>query len=360
MAGFLENIIRNQSFKTNAYINNLLEKARIEFGQDSCEYKGIYNQYFKIPQAVESELLNRRHYEAEITGGNFPKGLERLYKRSVVIDLLSACAAECVYCLRGYYDKFVLSNSEIKEIALYCANDEFLKEVLITGGDPLLSPSKLKSLITEIAAKAPNIKIIRIGTRLPVQDPIMIDSTLYSFFESMKKRFIIEIGLQVNHYFELQEQARKVICFLQNCGCKIYCQNVLLKDVNDNIETLTRLYDEIRYLGMSPHYIFHAVPMIGTGEFRTTVQKGLDLIKQLDSSGQISGRAKPLYALMTDVGKVILYHDTILGRDGKYLIIKTNYKISERMQWNPSYKLSDSASINSDNTISVRYQDTIE
>jgi lysine 2,3-aminomutase len=360
MAGFLDTIIKSQRFKTNSYINHLLEKAKDLHGEDSSEYKGIYNQYFKIPSLHKSDLTNRRHYEAAIIGENFPKGLERLYRRSVVIDLLSACVTECIYCLRGYYDKFVLSNSDLKEIVQYCANDKYLQEVLITGGDPFIAPNKLKYLITELALHAPNIKIIRIGTRLPVQDPENFDSTLFSFFQSMRSRFLFEIGLQVNHYFELQESAISVIQKLQIVGCRIYCQNVLLKDVNDNIETLVRLYDDVRYLGILPHYLFHAVPMIGTDDFRTSVQKGLDLISQLDNGGYLSGRGKPFYALMTDVGKVTLYHNSIIGREGNNLIIKTNYKFSERVTWNPSYRLPDSAIINSDNTITVRYLDSTD
>jgi lysine 2,3-aminomutase len=359
MAGFLENIIKTRNFKTNSYINNLLEKARDDHGEVSSEFKGIYNQYFKIPSATKSELVNRRHYEAAIVNENIPKGLERLYRRSVVIDLLSACVAECIYCLRGYYDKFVLSNSEIKEIVLYCAKEDQLQEVLITGGDPLISPVKLKFLITELALHAPNIKIIRIGTRLPVQDPENIDATIFPFFQSMSARFQFEIGLQVNHYFEFQHCAIDVIHRFKKAACTIYCQNVLLKDVNDDVETLVRLYDNIRYLGLMPHYLFHAVPMIGTDDFRTSVRKGIDLIRQLDNSGKISGRAKPYYALMTDVGKVTLYHDTIIGHEGKYLILKTNYKISDRLKWNPSYKLPATANVNRDDTITVKYLDAL-
>ncbi len=357
MAGFLDSIIKNQCCKTNRYINELLEKARKEFGEDSSEYKGIYHQYFKIPRNTKSLLKNRRHYEAEVSGTGIPHGIERLYRRSVVLDLLSACAAECVYCLRGYYDKFVLSGDQIKDVARYCGNDKFLQEVLITGGDPMIAPSKLKFLITELASVAPNIKIVRIGTRLPVQDPIMFDTSLFGFFESLKKRFIIEIGVQVNHYFELQEKTREIIGRLQVAGCRMYCQNVILKDVNDNLDALVKLYDEIRYLGLSPHYLFHAVPMIGTDDFRTSVQKGLDLIKQLETCGKISGRAKPFYALMTDVGKVTLYDGTIVGRQGNYILIKTNFKLSDRLLWNPSYKLPASAFLNEDNTITVKYLD---
>jgi lysine 2,3-aminomutase len=357
MAGFLEQIISTQKYKTNTYINFLLEEAHKKYGVTSSEYKGIFNQYFRVPKTDSSFLENKRHYEAEIHFEGIPKGLERLYRRSVVIDLLSACAAECIYCLRGYYEKFVLSNSEIKEIAEYCSKEKDLHEVLITGGDPFISPVKLKTLITELASKAPNIKIIRIGTRLPVQDPERFDKSYYSFFETLGKRFIFEIGCQINHYFELQPITKDILLNLQKAGCRLYSQNVLLKDVNDDIETLDRLYDELRYTGVLPHYFFHAVPMAGTDEFRTSVQKGISLARRLSSSGYVSGRAKPQYALMTDIGKVTLYHDTIIGKEGQNLLIKTEYNLKERQIWNPSYTLPDSAMENPDGTITVKYLD---
>ncbi|MFA5194747.1 MAG: hypothetical protein WC401_03005, partial [Bacteroidales bacterium] len=199
--------------------------------------------------------------------------------------------------------------------------------------------------------------IIRIGTRLPVQDPEMFDPSLFTFFESMKKRFIIEVALQANHYFEFQDKAKEVIIKLQKVGCRIYCQIVLLKDVNDDMATLIRLYDEIRYMGLSPYYLFHAIPIIGTEDFRTSVQKGLDLIRQLESCGHLSGRTKPVFEILTDVGKVTLYQGSIIGRDGNYLLIKTFYKLSERRIWNPSFELPTSATLNDDDTITVKYLD---
>jgi len=357
MAGLLLNITTDQKPKVSKYTDELLNLAIDKHGFGSPQYKGIYNQYFKMPNQEKSNLVNRRHYEAEMTGEDLPNGLERLYKRVTVIDLLSTCASECVYCLRGYYQKFALSETDMQEIAKFCGNDPYLREVLITGGDPFMSPRKLKYLITALANNAPNIKIIRIGTRLPVQSPNKFDQSLNDFFYSLRNRFAFEISCQINHPFELQEITRNILLGLRKAGCLIYSQNVLLRDVNDNIETLIELYDELRYLSVTPHYLFHAVPMKGTDNFRTTVYEGLELIKQLTSKGEISGRAKPQYALMTDIGKVTLYQDSIIRRDDSHLIIKSSFHLEDRLKWNPSYTLPDSAIINSDGTLSVRYLD---
>jgi len=357
MAGQLIKITETQEAKVSKYTDQLLTKAKEEFGEGSSAYNGIYNQYFKMPMQEKTELVNRRHYEAEMHGDGMPRGLERLYKRVVVIDLLSACASECVYCLRGYYEKYVLTEDEMHRIAKVCGEDEYLKEVLITGGDPFVAPRKLKALITELATHAPNIKMVRIGTRQVVQSPDKFDESLYDFFSSLKNRFQFEIACQINHPFELQDITRNILLNLQAAGCRIYSQNVLLKGVNDNIDTLVELYDELRYLGITPHYFFHAVPMKGTDDFRTTVLKGLELIKELTSKGELSGRAKPQYALMTDIGKVTLYHDSIVRREGAYWIIKTAFKLEDRLKWNPYYELPSSAITNDDGTLSVKYLD---
>ena len=358
MAGLFENIVLNRKPKVSDYLIELLEKAKREHGVNSSEYLGIYNQYFNIPDLIQSKLTNLRHYDAEIHQDGVPRGLERLYKRSIVIDLLSSCAGECLFCLRGYYPKFVLNNNEINEIATYCSKDPYLKEVLITGGDPFIAPNKLKQLITELAYKANNIKIIRIGTRLPVQNPEQFDETFNAFFKALSTRFIFEIACQINHYYELQDKPKEIFKRLRDCGCYLYSQNVLLKGVNDDIEVLTRLYDELRYLGIMPHYLFHAIPMKGTDSFRTSVQRGIDLIMELTSSGQISGRTKPQYTLMTDVGKVTLYEGTILNREGNFISIKTKYKLEDRIKWIPNYILPASAILGKDGNIVVKYLDS--
>jgi len=357
MAGFLEKIIKENKYRTSKYLDNLLAEVSQKYGENSSQYNGLYNQYYNTHILGNDNNAQLRHYQAEIVNPLIPKGLERLYRRSVVIDLISTCASECLYCLRGYYDKFALKSSEIIEIADYCAREKDLKEVLITGGDPFISPFKLKLMITELASKAPNIEIVRIGTRLPVQDPAKFDESFYEFFKSLSSRFLFEIACQINHYVELQKLSIGIFNNLQQSRCVLYSQNVLIKNVNDDIETLVTLYDRLRYLGISPHYLFHAIPLKGTNAFRTSVNKGLDLISKLSSNGMISGRTKPQFALMTDVGKVTLYQGSIIRKENNYLFLKTHYALSDRLMWNKSYVFPDSAELAQDGTIIVKYLD---
>lgn len=346
--------------KVPQYIEQLLDKIRDEFGEKSPEYNAIYNQYYYSPleNNVEKEQ-NLKHYEAAISSkGELPHGIERLYKRQLVIDLTMVCAAHCRYCLRSNYELIQIKNSDIDRIIEYIRTDEYLKELLITGGDPFMVPRLLMQLIAEVVKKAPNIQIIRIGTRLPVQSPDQFNEELYDFFMSYRRSVRFECAIQINHKVELQEQPRKVIKKLEEAGVRIYSQNVLLKNVNDNVDALVQLYDQLRYLGVEAHYLFHPVPLIGTHHFRTSISKALSLVKELTSSGQISGRIKPTLALMTDIGKVILYEGTLGAKDDDgYYDVRTNYRIEERLRWNPDYRLPKSSRVDDQGYLIVKYLD---
>jgi len=354
--------LRKDVFKQKVpqYLEGLLARIRSEFGGKSPEYDAIYNQYFySPPEDIAGKEHNLKHYEAAVTGsGVLPRGLERLYKRQLVIDLTMVCAAHCRYCLRSNYEPFQIRRSDINGIVTYIKNDAYLKELLITGGDPFIVPRLLMQLISEVADKAPNIRIIRIGTRLPVQAPDKFDEELYHFFNSYRESLGFECALQINHAVELQEKPREIIDELQKAGVRIYSQNVLLKNVNDNIDALVQLYDNLRYLGIEAHYLFHPVPLIGTHHFRPSIAKALSLIKELTSSGEISGRIKPMLSLMTDVGKVTLYEGILGEKDEQgYIDVKTCYRLEDRLSWNPDYRLPASARADEQEHIIVKYLD---
>ncbi|QFU23531.1 radical SAM protein [Shewanella eurypsychrophilus] len=360
MAGLVNGVFRP---KVSKYLRQLIKHVQETEGEDSGAYKALVNQYvYSEKEEEKHEEVNLKHYEAiveEDDSKGLPKGIERLYRRQLVIDITMVCAAHCRYCLRAYYDTSQLKKSDIDRIVEYCAKDINLKEVLVTGGDPFMVPNLLKYLITTLVEKAPNIKVVRIGTRVPVQEPKMLNDEMFSFLKNYSKSLMIEVAIQINHPIELQPVTLEILRKLQDSGVRIYSQNVLLKDVNDDIDTLITLYDELRYLGIEAHYLFHSIPMKGTNHLRTSVAKGLKLIKQLTSSGMISGRVKPTYALMTYIGKVTLYDGTILKKDDSgYLHIKTNYRVSDRQIWNETYQLpKDQAYEDEDGFIIAKYLD---
>ncbi len=358
MAGLINNKFIN---KVSPHLQRLMDEQKEKYGEDSPGYIALYRQFVFTPKEEEGQQeKNLKHYEACVdhTEG-LPRGIERLYRRQLVIDLTMLCAAHCRYCLRANYEYTQLSKTDVDDIVAYTAKEPELKELLVTGGDPFMVPTLLKYLISEMVQKAPNIKIIRIGTRLPIHSPDSFNTEFYSFFEAYKDNIQFEIACQCNHAVELTPATENIFKKLKKSGVTLYAQNVFLKGINDNIEALTELYDRLRYLGLEAHYLFHSIPMKGTHHLRTSVQKGLELIRQLTSSGVISGRAKPSFALMTYVGKVTLYEGSIIKKDDEgFLHIRTNYKLEDRQRWNPTYFLPEgNAYISEDGFIVAKYLD---
>ena len=355
--------------KVSKFLRSKIDETLKIYGKDSGEYKALALQYLKHEsEGAEALEHNNRHWEADIKvetegGEEILHGMERLYNKTIVVEPTLICASHCRYCLRGNYDIFTLNEEELQNIAVYCGTvgaESNLNEILITGGDPLLVPKKLDCFIESIIENAPNIKIIRIATRLLTHDPGRIGNNFYNILRKKENGLRFEIATQINHAVEFFPETLRVIEHIRNLGVNIYSQNVLLKGVNDNLEALVDLYNKMRIYDIDPHYLFHCVPMQGMHHFRTTVAKGLKLAKEMVNSGYMSGRSKPMYALMTDVGKVILYEDTILGKKNGYLELQTCYKYEERMKWNPSFNLPETASVDEKGYIRIKYLDGVD
>jgi lysine 2,3-aminomutase len=156
-----------------------------------------------------------------------------------------------------------LSQEQLLTIAKFCGNEknsEHLREVLITVGDPLIIPQQISYIAESLQTQAPNIKRIRIGSRLVLHDRDRINYNVYSIFEG-NEDIDFEIAFQVNHPQELFPEDHHKISEIQKRGVKIYSQNVLLKGVNDDHKTLINLYDTLRELNIEPHYLFHCISM---------------------------------------------------------------------------------------------------
>ncbi|MFQ5414431.1 MAG: radical SAM protein [Phycisphaerae bacterium] len=347
------------------FLHRKMEDAARACGDASPQYLALARQYIQDnrERLVDVGAQRDRHYHSEMLTddhGRPLRGVERLYRRTVLLVLTTACKAHCRWCLRGQYDVETLTPDEIRSAARYigsaaCRDD--VREVLITGGDPLVARVLVECALREIVRYAPNVDIVRIGTRLFTQAPERIDDDMVNMFASFP-RLRLEIGTHVNHPIEFWPETVESMRRLQDVGVLIYNQHPLLKGVNDDAAVLTELYDLMRTHGVESHYLFHCVPMWGMAHHRTSVARGLDLVTRLSSAGAFSGRSKPLYAAMTDIGKVVLYHGSILRRnDNDEILLRTGYAVRDRMAWNPSYRVPDSAEVDDDGTMRVWYKD---
>jgi len=347
------------------FLRRKMSELELRHGMSSPEWRAIALQYVKNPlEAAISPQERRRHYESEITvqfHGKKLAGVERLYRQTVLLEPTTVCAAHCRWCLRGQYPVKTLSEEEIVNAAHYFGEAEEcaeVDEILITGGDPLMSPKLLRTALDALKSHAPNIRTIRIGTRVPFQDPDRINDNLLSVLSSLPDHRI-EIGVNVNHPIEFWPEARAAIARLKSTGATIYNQHPLLKGVNDDLKVLAELYSLMRENGIEAHYLFHAIPMQGMRHHRTSVKKGAELVTRLSASGEFSGRAKPHYALMTDIGKIVLYEGAIIARrhSDNSILLRSGYRLADRKRWNPSWRIPSSVEIDNEGFMCVWYKD---
>ncbi|MBI5017706.1 MAG: radical SAM protein [Deltaproteobacteria bacterium] len=349
--------------KISPFLRSKLAALESSEGNSSPSYLGLARQYVYDPREdQDSKEQNAKHYEAAVQGPDHAHdlpGLERLYRRTLVIEPTLVCLAHCRYCLRSNYQKHTLTEKELIDVARYCgnaANRDTLNEVLITGGDPLIIPNRIEVLLNALIDHAPNIQIIRLATRLTTQDPTRIDESVLGLFLN-KPSLRFELATQINHPVEFFQESIEAFAKVTDLGVRIYSQNVLLKGVNDDLDSLIELYDAMRRNRIEAHYLFHSVPIRGTHHLRTSVARGIDLARSLTSSGRISGRAKPMFAAMTDIGKITFYEGTIVDRrDGK-LLLRSQYRLADRRAWNPTWQPPETAVVDQDGYLSVWYVD---
>ena len=347
------------------FLRRKMAELRDRHGPDSAALRAVALQYVKSPlEDVVAPRERRRHYESEISlthRGQKLAGIERLYRRTVLLEPTTVCAAHCRWCLRGQYPVQTLSEAEIVNAARYfgeAAECAEVDEILITGGDPLMAPKLLRRSIAALQEFAPNIRTIRIGTRVPFQAPERIDDDVLSILTALRHHRV-EIGINVNHPIEFWPESRAALARLRAAGAILYNQHPLLKGVNDDLATLTALYAALRDNEVEAHYLFHAIPMRGMSHHRTSVRKGAELALRLNASGEFSGRAKPLYALMTDIGKIVLYEGAILRRraSDNSILLRSGYRAEDRLRWNPSWRMPESVEIDDEGFMCVWYQD---
>lgn len=347
--------------RISPFLQRKLKEARDE-GRFDVEKILSLQFVFNENEKDTSENTVSKHYDAAadfIFEGKKMFGVERLYKRQIVVDITLKCIAHCRHCLRRNYDPFILSNDDLSRIARFIGKSELTKdvrEILITGGDPFLVPKKLSHFLLQLEENVPFLETARIASRLPVHQPDWVNENVLSVLKK-NYNFRIEMATQINHSFELFPEVRTAYKKIRECVSAIYNQTVLLEGINNNVSALIQLFDDLRSLGIENHYLFHCVPITGIDWLRTNLDETINLANKVSSSGLISGRVKPQVALMTDIGKITLYEKAIIKRENNKILLRSNYSLKDRLSWNPLWELPESAQVEKDGTLSVWYKD---
>ena len=249
--------------------------------------------------------------------------ITRRYPNRLIINVTSACAMFCRHCQRrrliGETD-YNACEGELKEAYEYIRNNPEIRDVLITGGDPLLlSDESLKDILDNIRA-IPSVEIIRIGTRVPVTMPQRITKELVDMLKQYHPLFI---NLQFNHFRELTDDSIRALNLLADAGIPLGNQMVFLKGINNDKYAVQLLNEQLLKARVRPYYIFHPKQVVGTHHFQITVEEGLEIMKYL--RGHTSGLAIPQYILNAPMGmgKIPLLPEYIIESDDKHCKLRT-------------------------------------
>lgn len=266
--------------------------ASLSSGEPNCP---IWKQLF--PNNAEWQKMTYEQVDPLAEERDMPiKGVTHRYPDRAIWYVSHICAVYCRFCTR----KRKVGNSqntptpnEIEDAICYFRNHTEIKEVILSGGDPLsLSDIKLDFLLKNLK-QIEHINQVRIHTRLPVTLPFRITDNLCKI---LKKYFPIYIVTHFNHAhectIEAEQAIHKLIC---QANCPVLNQSVLLKGVNDTVTALKDLFYSLTRMGIRPYYLHQCDEVFGSSHFRVSIAEGIDLMKQL--RGYISGISLPLYVV---------------------------------------------------------------
>lgn len=246
------------------------------------------------------------------------------YPDRVLFLVSSQCAMYCRFCTRKRKvgrPEMAINDTTIRAGLDYLEKNPQVREVLLSGGDPLLLTDNCLEKILRSLRKIPSIEVIRIGTRVPCTLPMRITRNLTAM---LRKYHPIYLNTHFNHPVEITPQVACACSMLANAGIPLGCQTVLLQGVNDTDEIIRELMLKLLAIRVKPYYLFQADLTRGTNHFRTPIDKGLKIIRSL--IGHVSGMAVPTFALDAPGGggKIPLTPDYILSLDKSSLQFK-NY-----------------------------------
>lgn len=247
------------------------------------------------------------------------------YPDRVLFQVCAECAMYCRFCTRKRKvggEQMVVNNETVAMGIDYIRQHPDIRDVILSGGDPLLlSDEKLDAILAALRA-IPHVEIIRIGSRVPVVLPQRIT---HGLIRVLRKYHPLYLNTHFNHPDEVTEVAARACTRLANAGIPLGNQTVLLRGVNDEPTIMKRLMQKLLMIRVRPYYLYQADLVKGTDHFRTSVDEGLEIIRAL--RGHISGLGVPTYVIDAPGGggKIPLLPDYLLALNDDEVRLK-NYR----------------------------------
>ncbi|MCD8508489.1 MAG: KamA family radical SAM protein [Bacillus sp. (in: Bacteria)] len=321
----LKKITEKFVFRVNDYYLNL-----IDWNNPNDPIKKLI-----IPNEGELEEYGRWDASDEDTNYAAP-GCQHKYGTTALLIVSEVCGAYCRYCFRKR-----LFRNDIKEAMAdvqpgieYIRNHPEINNVLLTGGDSLILATKKLRLIIEQLREIPHVKIIRLGSKMPVFNPMRIyeDQELLDLikeYSTPEQR--IYVMAHINHPVEITEEAKKGFDALHNAGAIVVNQTPVLKGINDDPEVLAELLDKLSWAGVTPYYFFINRPVAGNNDFVLTLEEAYNAVEaaKAKTSGlgkrvrlSMSHTSGKIEILAIDNGKAYLkYHQSRDNEYGKFMVL---------------------------------------
>jgi lysine 2,3-aminomutase len=249
-----------------------------------------------IPDAAE--LVTAPHERADPIADDALspiKGVVHRYPDRALLKPLLICPVYCRFCFRREHvgpDGGLLTEAELQAAYDWFAARPAIREVILTGGDPLmLSPRRLAAIVAALSA-IPHIEILRVHSRVPVGEPERITDALAAALETTKSIWLV---LHANHPREFTPEARDAIRRILARAIPMLGQSVLLRGVNDSTEALEALFRAMLAARVKPYYLHQLDPAPGTARFHVPIEQGRQLLAAL--RGRVTGLAWPTYVL---------------------------------------------------------------
>lgn len=252
-------------------------------------------------------------------------GLVHRYPDRVLMLVTTQCASYCRFCTRSRLvgDSHAMFNSATYEAQLdYIAATPEIRDVLISGGDPLTLPLPVLERVLKRLREIPHVEIIRIGSRMPIFLPQRVTDELVTM---LAKYHPLWMNIHVNHPKELTPEAAQALARLANAGIPLGSQTVLMAGINDCPNIIMAMVHQLVRNRVRPYYLYQCDLVEGAGHFRTSVAKGLEIMESL--RGHTSGYAIPTYVIDAPEGggKVPILPNYLLSMSDSKVVVR-NYE----------------------------------
>jgi lysine 2,3-aminomutase len=298
-------------FRINPYYLSLIQHHRDPIWRQAIPDTAEIEDTSDAPDPLAEEILSP-----------VPNLIHR-YPDRVVLLVSNQCAMYCRFCMRKRRvgPSQLISLKETLEGATdYIRREPRIREVILSGGDPFLLETDTVEKILIALRKIPHVEIIRIHSRTPCTLP---QRMTFRLTDMLKKYQPLYVNTHFNHPLEITPIAAAACARLADAGIPLGNQTVFLKGVNDTAEIMTELFQKLLQIRVRPYYLHHPDPVRGTGHFRPSIEKGIEIMAAIQ--GHTSGICLPHYVI--DVpgggGKVPLLPTYIQGRDAGNLIVRT-------------------------------------